>query len=1316
MSSSFFARGLKAAPILFAVSCVLVAAAAVRPDAAATGNKPAVQPHQAQAPINAHHREPGSYGLALQARQSTGLYDQWMASFQQKFAPKAAIAATAPKVWNPVPNEGAIGGLSVTAKVFTATGGVKPGETFPLILKFSAGDAASLPAQVKVKLHPSAVFVSATPAASSASGADLTFNVLPLAPDASSQIVVVVRAKRYAEDAEVHWKNLFSNVTVEMPGQTTLSLRTLGPKVTEFPNNRFGDRPFPVVMVQYQDIKHCTAEGERGGLPTDANDHCPANHTAANLDFAVNDKDSNTSIYQLFQDMSFGQLKPIGTVLPRPDAGTVAFDATYNHKFSSPQVPPPGTCTGTTLAGTPTYKASSNRIDEGWYTLPGTQAYYGADKYGHNLAAAAAGQAAVGGIDDACGPTGKIIYDAASLVDADVDYNDFDTDRDGVVDFFNLMFAGDGGNGNTTTTGLGNIWPHKSDARAYFTDANGEKGYVSNDQLRNHFEQPMFWADEGRQVLTTTDTGIKAFVKVGPYNVNPENANEFVSVIAHEYGHSLGLPDFYSLGARETFASWNLMATDYFHFMTGYDRSRMGWIVPRALASSVDATGSVTLRESKTDIGEIRWARPDGTAYTLTGDGIHNADTFKVNLPTARLIDVVPSGTHAWFSGSGNDFGCPGHYLDVFLPGMADTAAATAIALKFKSLYEIEWDFDYGFVLVSTDNGRTFTSVASRNGTTIASNYNPNGNGCLTQYNNGITGVSGGGANNVANTNRATSAYPTAQFIADEFDLTAFKGKAVVLRFAYSTDPGLAKRGWFIDDVSVTAGSNVIYSSDFEKGRESDTLFPRSWQLASTADGVDTEHAYYIELRDRLSNDFDGKGQSERGGPTWEAGVSMIYTDENHGYGNTGVDNPPAQSPVDSAPQPGNDTPVLDDAAFTLTRPLYNGCTHVDNYTDPKGPEGLWKLPNKLKFNLVSLNNVNGAANEGMAPALTATATLLAEVNPDCDLEVLPPVISIASGYENPDTNGAYGLSWTRPVGAIGPDTLQEATTVATLFEDNAESGLGKWVATTEGQGATAWAASTLKFHAGSNSFRGSYANGSDAAQSGNKPAALLTMKDAVSVPADGDTLLSYWDFYINEGDDLVILEASSDDGATWNVLAQSARSELAPDAAMPVANEALSFREYSLADFKGKSVKVRYRMQSGGEDRAGSVPFGWFVDDIKIETSNFRDIVVKTPQTAAAVTGRGTGTYFYRVKTSYPAGASAVVPSPYSNVVTLMVKEGVVAAPPGTPTVLVGTLAGAPVGSSTGVAGGGRFGGGLGAGLLALLAAAAAVRRRRQH
>jgi len=1125
----------------------------------------------------------------------------------------------------------------VTAKFNSAYGWVKPGEAYPFFVGYEASVAGATGVSISVTLPPSAVYLSSTPAPVSGTGSSsspLVFNFATLAPNASGSILIRARAKGLAEDPEIMWKNLSATATMTatvggLP-QAAQSARTLGPKVTTLETARFGERPFPVVMVQYQDIKRCTGPGQPYA-------ECTGDHTAMALDAAVNSKSTGRSLWQLYQDMSFGQLFPIGQVRPAVGTTSTAFDPTYKHKWST--LSPAGTCNGTTLssaAGTPLY---TNRAENGWYTLPGTQGYYGSDRTGHALLGSLTGQGLLFGIDDACGPTGKIVYDAASLADPDLDYNDFDTDKDGVVDFFNLMYAGDGGNGSTSTTGLNNVWPHKSDLRFYFSDANKETGYVSNDQLRNHEGQLVFWSDSTRQTMTASNTGIPVFVRVGPYNVNPESAVDKMSVIAHEYGHSLGLPDFYSTGGRTTMGSWELMGSDHAQFMTVFARQDMGWIVPQEAED-----GIYTLRESKKDTGTITWKRPDGTPYTLTGEGIHNTDALRIGLPSVKLIDQVPSGTRAWFSGAGNDFGCPGHTLDVFLPELQQHPNAANITLSFKSLFEIEWDWDYGFVLASIDGGKTWQSLPSKNGTTL-NGHNPNQAECYSRYGNGITGVSGD-PNTLTNTNRALTVYPEAQWIIDEFDLTAFKGQNVLLRFSYFTDPAVAKRGWFIDDLSVKVDGSAVYSSDFEAGDENTKLFSTGFARISSADGVNTDHAYYVEMRDRITWDKDGRGQSDRGAPKWAPGVSILYTDENHGYGNTGADNQPAQTVVDSQPQPGSNTPDLDDAAFTLATgdDKFNGCTHIDNYKTASTPT--WKLPNGVNLTLTGLT---GLSSDGVTSA--AVATIVADIRPDCTIVIQPPTLAFAAGHTDPETDGAVDLTWTRPTGATGPDEVQEATLLQTMVNDDAESGLAKWNTTTTGTGAFVWETSELKKSSGRYSFWARSAEGATNASSS------LTLAQPIALPAAGTATLTFSDWSMNEGDDKVAVEVS-EDGATWSPVYESARSALAPDAAIAFESEPLSPRTVDLSSYKGKTIQLRFRFVAGPTNRAGSTPLGWYVDDIRLETANWYNVGT-TPGTSFTRSGLSTGVYNYRVRTSFPAGP-ATVPSPWSNTVTTRVEKAV--------------------------------------------------------
>ena len=87
------------------------------------------------------------------------------------------------------------------------------------------------------------------------------------------------------------------------------------------------------------------------------------------------------------------------------------------------------------------------------------------------------------GIDSACGATDKSVYDAAVIADPEIDYNEYDFDKDGVVDFFMMVFVGLGGNGASQLDGVppyDNIWPHSSSLEFTYTDeATGLSGYVS---------------------------------------------------------------------------------------------------------------------------------------------------------------------------------------------------------------------------------------------------------------------------------------------------------------------------------------------------------------------------------------------------------------------------------------------------------------------------------------------------------------------------------------------------------------------------------------------------------------------------------------------------------------------------------------------------------------------------------------------------------------------------------------------------------------------------------------------------------------------
>ena len=869
----------------------------------------------------------------------------------------------------------------------SSVGWVKPDKTYPSrIFVRNPTDRAFDDVVVNVQApEKGASFTQATPSAEAGAATvapgTITWNVgsVPAATDDGPTVrslVVESQSSGVTADPEVVWRDLSSTATMTVGGAATGDPQTShGPKVIPpsetYDTARYGDRPFPVVPVDYLERKH---------QPDNAGDELSA---------TINSPDLEGSTFNLFQEISLGQLFPDGTV---PSAGVASAGFDYEPGFDFTQADPQGTCHGATVgadgAGSPLYP---ERIKDGFYQLPGSTDYYGDDKTGSALVGALTGVGALFDIDSACGPTGKLVYDSAAIADPEIDYSDYDTDKDGVVDFFMVVYAGCGGHGASQLSIAGcpypdapydNVWPHSSSLEFYYTDEEtGLAGYVTDDQLRNLEDQPLFYTDESRTTMTTEQTPYKVFVRVGPYNVNPETAIDKASVISHEYGHSLGLPDFYSLGGRETYGDWNLMATDKSQNMDVFSRQEMGWIVPEVLEPGTEQTVN-GWTDSKQDTDSITWQRPDGTPYTLTetdgGARVQNAESYVAKLPGRQLIDPAKfdsgdtaSKTHAWWSGSGNDFGCPaqgGHNLDLAVPGLADLPEGSTVKLDLKSLFDIEWDYDYGYVLTSTDGGESYTSHASDNGYTTTTNANQNA--CQGKFSNGITGTSGSYQAGSQDTDRLLGNYPESVFLADSYDVSDLAGaEDGVLRFTYATDPGLARPGWFIDDVSVTAttpsGEKVLLETDFESsgGPDDPAVFnggckedlgvakicTKGWNYFDSSAEAPADHAYYLEMRDRSGFDEQGRGQNDRDPIEFLPGLSTVYTDEAHGYGNVGTDDPPAQSPLDSQPEPGSDAPGLADAAWTAAagdeKFSDSGIGHTDNYSNPAETEADPRYP-----------------------------------------------------------------------------------------------------------------------------------------------------------------------------------------------------------------------------------------------------------------------------------------------------------------------------------------------------------------------------------
>jgi immune inhibitor A len=174
------------------------------------------------------------------------------------------------------------------------------------------------------------------------------------------------------------------------------------------------------------------------------------------------------------------------------------------------------------------------------------------------------------------------------------------------------------------------------------------------------------------------------------------------------------------------------------------------------------------------------------TAGGKLASSVHNYAARYIELPRAsitvkfnagvrtKLLPTDPhSGASLWWSDRADG-------LDSRLTRTVDLARATRPTLSFWTWFDIERDYDYGYVSVSTDGGQHWTTLQ----TAATTKEDPNG----ANLGNGLTGPSGG--------DKAT-------WIRQEADLSPYAGKQVQLRFEYVTDGALSLHGFAIDDIEI---------------------------------------------------------------------------------------------------------------------------------------------------------------------------------------------------------------------------------------------------------------------------------------------------------------------------------------------------------------------------------------------------------------------------------------------------------------------------------------------------------------------------------
>ena len=182
-----------------------------------------------------------------------------------------------------------------------------------------------------------------------------------------------------------------------------------------------------------------------------------------------------------------------------------------------------------------------------------------------------------------------------------------------------------------------------------------------------------------------------------------------------------------------------------------------------------------------------------------------------------KLVDNEPhGGRYEWWSNRGD-------VSDMTLTRGFDLSGLEAVTLEFWTWYDIEDDYDYAYLEVSTDGGKKWDIIPGAQ----ASETDPYGN----NFGHGYTGTSGEGERAV--------------WIKERVDLSPYAGQEVMIRFEYVTDDSYNDPGFCVDDISIPE-LGYVYDSESDGGWQSEgflrstNVLPQEWIVQVISFGKET--------------------------------------------------------------------------------------------------------------------------------------------------------------------------------------------------------------------------------------------------------------------------------------------------------------------------------------------------------------------------------------------------------------------------------------------------------------------------------------------
>ncbi|MGC8877836.1 MAG: hypothetical protein ACP5R2_01260 [Anaerolineae bacterium] len=166
------------------------------------------------------------------------------------------------------------------------------------------------------------------------------------------------------------------------------------------------------------------------------------------------------------------------------------------------------------------------------------------------------------------------------------------------------------------------------------------------------------------------------------------------------------------------------------------------------------------------------------------------AGDLTIDFEGIKQVRIAPNEPHSgifqWWSNRGDD-------SDTTLTRSFDLSHVTEATLEFWIWYDIEAGWDFAYVEVSDDGGKTWTILPGR----YTRTDNPSGNSFGAAW----TGISGDGE--------------VSQWVHEQVDLSPYVGRPVLVRFEYITDDAVSRAGLMLDDIAIP---QIGYFDDIEAG------------------------------------------------------------------------------------------------------------------------------------------------------------------------------------------------------------------------------------------------------------------------------------------------------------------------------------------------------------------------------------------------------------------------------------------------------------------------------------------------------------------